>query len=172
MATVAPPAVAPAAPAADEAAGAPTKKKKGKRKLVLVLLVVLVLVAGAGYVKMGKKAAKKVNPATAPGVVVNLDPITLNLADGRFLKVGLALQLSKKATPKGAGPGQVNAADLPDFDGAKALDAAIAILGNDRYGQLLAPGGRATAQKALSTEVSHRYEGEVLTVYFTQFVMQ
>jgi flagellar FliL protein len=61
---------------------------------------------------------------------------------------------------------------LPALDGAKALDAAIAVLGQHTYAQLIAPGGRASAQKVLSVQVKKRYDGDVLGVYFTEFLMQ
>ena len=60
----------------------------------------------------------------------------------------------------------------PALDGAKALDAAIGVLGQHTYGELISPGGRERAQKALSAEVKKRYPGEVLAVYFTEFLMQ
>ncbi|MEP6854064.1 MAG: flagellar basal body-associated FliL family protein, partial [Pedococcus sp.] len=90
-------------------------------------------------------------------------PLTLNLADGRFLKVGLSLQTSAESAGGHGGE---------PLNGAKARDAAIGIFGQRTYAQLLAPKGREAARKALDTEVKHRYEGEVLKVYLTEFVMQ
>jgi flagellar FliL protein len=95
---------------------------------------------------------------------VDLEPLTLNLADGRFLKVGLSLQLTADAAGGGHGEEALN--------GAKARDAAIQIFGQRTYEQLLAPKGREAARKALDTEVRHRYDGEVMKVYLTEFVMQ
>jgi flagellar FliL protein len=103
--------------------------------------------------------------------VLTLTPITLNLADGRYLKLTLALQLSKAATPA-AGSVDAAAGAVPALDGAKALDAAIDVLGRHSYSQLIAPGGRASAQKDLSAQVKKRYPGNVLGVYFTEFLMQ
>ena len=102
--------------------------------------------------------------APTPGAVVDLEPLTLNLADGRFLKVGLSLQMSADAPAAHGSEAGVN--------GAKARDAAIGIFGQRSYEQLLAPKGRAAALKALDTEVRKRYDGEVLQVYLTEFVMQ
>ena len=64
------------------------------------------------------------------------------------------------------------AAAEPALDGAKALDAAIGVLGQRTYAELIAPGGRASAQKALSAQVRKRYPNDVLGVYFTEFLMQ
>ena len=82
-----------------------------------------------------------------------------------------ALQLSKAAGLEAGAVGE-GAAVAPTVDGAKALDAAIDVLGRRTYAQLLATGGRASAQKALSTEVRKRYDGDVLRVYFGEFLMQ
>lgn len=158
-----------AAPAAEDGTPAPAKGKRSK----LVPAVVLVLaLAGGGYfltsgggdeeaLAAGEEAAP---PAPVLGEVVALDPVTLNLADGRFLKVGLALQLVE-------GAAAVDKAGIAGF-AAPALDEAISVLGAHSYAELVAPGGRDAVKQALSERVAARYEGDVLGVYFTEFVMQ
>jgi flagellar FliL protein len=156
------------------AAAAPSKG--GKRRLLLLALVLVLVAVGLVVVKPMLSPGKAAPDLTLqPGAVVTLDPITLNLADGRFLKVGLALQLTQAATREQSAAGghsTASASTESSFDGAKALDAAISILGKRSYQQLLAPGGRAKAQADLSAEVALRYERAVMRVYFTQFVMQ
>jgi flagellar FliL protein len=156
------------------------KKAKGprsKRKLILVVGVI-VLALGGGFFFTRGPSAPVADLTKEPGSVVALTPITLNLSDGRFLKAGLSLQLSKAADTAAASGSHASssssaaAGSTSGFDGAKALDAAISVLGARSYAQLLAPGGRAKAQLDLTKEVAHRYEGEVLKVYFTEFVMQ
>ena len=144
-------------------AAAPEPKGKGKKPLIMIVVAVLV-VAGAGWFFFLKPSGEAAATEPVPGAVVDLEPLTLNLADGRFLKVGLSLQLSAEAGAGGHGG--------EEFNGAKARDAAIGIFGQRTYAQLLAPKGRDAARKALDTEVKHRYEGEVLQVYLTEFVMQ
>lgn len=160
--------VSPAPEPTTEPTTEPTGKPRGKRRLILILVLVLVL-GGGGFV--GSKhftGAPNTNAAAhEPGAVITLDPITLNLADTHYLKLGVALQMSKAASPIPGAQG-----DAGTVDGAKALDAAISVLGRHTYDQLLAPGGRASALKALSREVSKRYDGDVLRVYFTEFLMQ
>ena len=56
----------------------------------------LLLAAGAGY-WFFLKPAGGAEKAPEPGVVVKLDAIQINLADGHYLKVGIALQASKDA---------------------------------------------------------------------------
>lgn len=150
------------------------KEKKGKGHL-LPAIILAVAVLGAGYFIGGKKgtpasaapaAAAATTTTTAPspvdeGEVVKLDSITLNLADGRFLKVGIALQLVKGET-----------ADKMTSHAPLALDETIALLGDRTYAQLAAPGGRAQAKAELTDRVKKRFGGKVVDVYFTEFVMQ
>ena len=157
--------------AAAEDAGKP---KKSRKRLLIIVVAVLTLLGGGGAFAAKTLLAPSTpapDPTTVAGQILTLDPVTLNLADGRYLKVTLALQLSEAAAPA-SGSVDAAAATGPPVDGAKALDAAIGVLGQRTYKQLLAPGGRASAQEALSEQVKKRYDGEVLGVYFTQFLMQ
>lgn len=154
------------ATAADEA----TEKKGNSKLIIIVVAVAAVVLIAAGFVAfmMLKPKPVEADPAKEPGAVVTMEnPMTLNLSDGRFLKTGLALQLSEKATVELGGEKAVAA-----FDGSKARDAAITVLGAYSYKQLLDPKAKETAQQTLSQEVSKRYDGQVLRVYFTEFVMQ
>ncbi|HEU5084057.1 MAG TPA: flagellar basal body-associated FliL family protein [Acidimicrobiales bacterium] len=144
--------------------------KGGSRQKALVAVAALALLGGAGYVVTGgggdAEAAEAVveDPAAVPGVVVPLEPVTLNLADGRFLKVGLALQLVD-------GVAAPAAADVDAF-AAPALDEAITLLGARTYAQLVVPEGRQAAKAELSDRVRQRYEDDVMGVLFTELVMQ
>lgn len=148
--------------------------KKSRKKLIIVAAVLLAVLAVGAFVAKGLLAGPSApvpDPKTVAGSVITLSPITLNLADGRYLKLTLALQLSRAGSPV-VGSVDAAAALVPALDGAKALDAAIGVLGQHTYGELIGPGGRERAQKALSAEVKKRYPGEVLGVYFTEFLMQ
>lgn len=140
--------------------------KGGKKKLLAGIAVVALL--GGGYVFTsgggGASAEAAEAEAVVAGEVVALAPITLNLADGRFLKVGLALQLVEGV----AVPAEAEVAGFA----APALDEAISMLGARTYADLVAPGGRDAAKVALSERLAERYEGEVMGVYFTELVMQ
>jgi flagellar FliL protein len=98
-----------------------------------------------------------------PGAVFALEPITLNLSDGRYLKLGLALQLGSEADA---------AAFEAEDHGAPALDVAIGLLGARRYDELIDPVRRDEIKADLARQIAARYEGEVLGLYFTEFVMQ
>src|SRR4051812_15582508 len=81
-------------------------KKKRSRKKLLIPVVVLVLglsVGGFLFMSGSKKSAAHPSTTTttvALGQVVRIDPITLNLADGHVLKVGIALQMVEKPKDK------------------------------------------------------------------------
>src|SRR5579884_4531298 len=77
---------------------------KAKAFVLYALAAVGVLGGLKGFLLggAGSKAAAATSGAAAstttskPGPIVTLDPITVNIADNRFLKVGLGLQLSGK----------------------------------------------------------------------------
>lgn len=134
------------------------KGKGGKKKLIMIVLPVLLVVVGAGWFLFLKPSGgSKEEPPPTPGVVVTLEPITINLAGGHFLKLGMALQPS---------------ADAKETDGAKALDAAINLFSGESMTELATKEGREHAKAELVKEITELYEKEVYDIYFTEFVMQ
>jgi flagellar FliL protein len=141
--------------ATTEGAEAP---KKGKTKLIIIVLAVLLLGGGAaGYFLFGKKdTAEAATPE--PGPVVSLEAITINLADGHFLKVSIALQATADAHE--------------EPNGSKALDLLISQFSNKSVAELSSNDAREEQKKELVEKVKKAYEEEVYDVYFTEFVMQ
>lgn len=137
-----------------DAAGDGSKGKGGKKKLLMIVAVVLLAAGGAWFFLLRGGGPP---PPPVPGVVVALEPVTLNLADGHYLKLGLALQATKAAK------------EAPD--GSKALDIAIAMLSDRPPAELTSAKARAEVKKKLVEKVDEAYEHEVMDVYFTQFVM-
>ncbi len=98
--------------------------KKSKKKLLVIIVVVVLVAAGAGYWFVLKPASgapdgadasqsAPAEPTAKPGTVMTIDSISINLAGGHYLRLGLALQLT---------------ADVKeDPDTARALDLAIAL---------------------------------------------
>ena len=123
--------------------------KRGKKKLIM--LVVLGLVAGAAaYVLVLK-------PKPVAGEVVALEPRQVNLEGGHYLKLGLALQGTSGAK---------------ELEGSKALDAAIGLFSGRSMEEVTRPAERRHLKTELKKELEHLYEGEVMDVYFTDFVTQ
>jgi flagellar protein FliL len=167
------------APVAEDAAGKPEKvkkikikkvktkkvkgEKKSKKKLIIIVLVLVLAGAGA-YVMLGKGKKPAAPPAPVAGTVLALDSVTLNLADGRYLKLGMALQFTKEASVSGEG--------TAPLDGSKALDLAIAQLSDRQIISLNSAAARSKAKATLMKAITKAYDGAVMDVYFTEFVMQ
>jgi flagellar FliL protein len=134
-------------------AEAPEEKKGGKKKLVIVLVAVLALAGGAYWFVLKPKP----EPAPEPGEVVTIEPIQVNLAGGHYLKIGVALQLTTTAH---------------EADGAKALDAVIELFSGRSMDELTRAESREKLKHKLLEEVEHDYHGDVMDLYFTDFVTQ
>ncbi|GII26157.1 flagellar basal body-associated FliL family protein [Planosporangium mesophilum] len=144
--------------AKEEKAAEEAPKKSKKKMLIIIVAAVVVLLGGGagGYFAFfsGPSAPK----APEPGKVVALEAITLNLADGHFLKLKLSLQATLDATE--------------EPDGSKALDIAISQFSNRPLAELASNEARDKAKAELRKKINEAYEGHVMDVYFTEFVMQ
>jgi flagellar FliL protein len=152
-------------PAADTAKKGKGKKGKGgdgadaegggggKKKLIIILVAVLAL-GGAAYWFFLRP---KPEPAPEPGEVVAMEPIQVNLAGGHYLKIGIALQLTTAAH---------------EADGSKALDAVIDLFSGKSMHAVTRADEREHLKKELTKELEHAYHGDVMDVYFTDFVTQ
>ncbi len=125
----------------------------GRKKLAIIVVLVLVVGAAGWWFVLRPK------PETAPkpGEVVQLEPIQVNLAGGHYLRLGMALQLTETAE---------------EVDGSKGLDAAIGVFSGLPVAEINKPDEREVLRKELEKELDHRYHGEVMAVYFTEFVTQ
>jgi flagellar protein FliL len=152
-------------------------KGGSKKKLIIIAAPVLLVVIGAAaYFLLLKPAAAPAagaagatpaaaaaaapspSPSFAEGAVLKLDPISINLAGGHFLKLGLSLQESKTAGE--------------EVSGAKALDAAIELFSNKTLDELADLKMRNKYKTKLADHLVELYEQKVYDVYFTEFVMQ
>lgn len=131
----------------------PAAPAKSRKKLVMVVVLVLAVAAAAYWFVL--------RPAPAgppkPGDVVQLDPIQVNLAGTHYLRIGIALQM---------------VAGAKEADGSKALDATIDEFSGKDMAEVNVPAKRAELKKALVKELTDRYDGAVMGVYFTEFVTQ
>jgi len=139
--------------------------KGGKKKLMIIIIAAVVLLGGGagGYLMFKPSSAEaEAEPEPTPGVVSVLDAITINLADGHYLKLKMTLQAT------------TDAAEAPD--GSKALDIAIELFSNKDEATLLTAEGREAAKKDLVAKVVAAYtvekKKEVMDIYFTTFVIQ
>ncbi len=150
---------------ADDAAPENAKGKKGKKgaegkkskKKMIIIIVVALLVVGAAYHFLLGSKPKKAGPPK-PGAVVTMDDTTLNLTDGHFLKIKIALQAVVGAPAT--------------IDTSKASDLMI----SEFTGQSMATLSNATARNKLKSElltkIEAAYPKDFMGIYFTEFVMQ
>ena len=133
--------------------------KKSKKKLLIIIIAAVLLIGGGvgGYLMLsGGAAAEEAEPEL--GAVVTVEPITINLADGHYLKVGFALQAT------------ADAAHEPEP--AIALDLAITQYTDMSMAELSSAKGRDGVKAELLEKIKKAYHEEVVDIYFTQFVIQ
>jgi flagellar protein FliL len=143
----------------DKDKGAEEQPKKSKKKLIIILAALLVVLGGGGgggYFYYASSTAEE--PAPEAGVVVPLEAVTINLADGHFLKIKISLQVTKEVTE--------------EVDGSKALDLTVDLFSNRSVAELSSNEERRRAKRELREQVEKAYEDEVMDVYFTLFVIQ
>jgi flagellar FliL protein len=131
--------------------------KGGKKKLLLILAVLLVAGAGAAYFFLFSGSGEPAPPE--PGELVTLDPVAVNLAGGGYLKIGVALQFTADAAGGEEKPNTAKAADLiiSTFSQASPTDVS---------------GARDALKEALQQKIIEAYEGDVMGIYYTEYVTQ
>lgn len=129
------------------------KKPRSRKKLLVIALVVLLLAAGAWWFLHPKGPSEP-----QPGQIMTLDSTQINLADGHYLKLGIALQLTTDAGS--------------EVDGSKALDDTIDLFSGRDLEFVSTAKHRRELKTALVKRLNKDYDGDVMGVYFTEFVTQ
>lgn len=150
---------------ADETA-AEAPPKKSKKKLFIILAVVL-LAVGYEAKSMLIKPHYKPGQAVPNGKILPMDQLTVNLSDGHLVQAAISLQLTAVANSSTIGT------DLPKFD-----DAAISVLGQQNFHDLLNPAQRETLKAQMLTQfqkIAGTVDGaaeQISAIYYTGFVIQ
>src|SRR4051794_26610948 len=139
------------------------KKGGGAKPMLLGAALVLVGVMVGSKCSGAKVAAAAPAAATtattlAPGPEVKLDPITLNLADGKIMKLGLTLELTGDAKLLGA---TTTVKDDPGAGYAKVPDLAIAVFSTKTAAEATGA-GLIQAEEELATKVKEAFGGKVV----------
>jgi flagellar protein FliL len=92
-----------------------------------------------------------------PGKLVVVEPVTINLANGHYLKVGLAMQAT--------------AAAGEEVTPSKAADSLITEFSGKTVDEIATKEGREAAKKALLKMIRKSYEKQVYELYYTTYVM-
>ena len=146
---------------ADTATEAP---KKSKKMLIIIVAAVVVLLgggAGAFFMLKGDSAEAK---APEKGAVTAIDDsLTVNLADGHYLKFKFALQ-------------QTAEAGTEEVDTSEAINMAIDEYTGKTIAELSTEKGREEVKADLTAKVIKTYtEADVkmvMDLYYTEFVTQ
>ena len=150
---------------------------KGKSNLVPAVVLALGIAAGGYFMGGGGAAAttESAEPAEAvvePGEVAELDALTVNLAGGRFLRVGVSFLTTKElevvpGDPKKGEPARFK----PEYEN-RMRDQVIAMFAGRDLSEVV---GAEQLEEA-KTELLERANGvvgdKILEVYFTEFVTQ
>jgi flagellar FliL protein len=141
----------------------PAEAPKKSKKMLMIIVAAVVLLGGGGgafFMLKGNSAAA----APKKGIVTPIDSaITINLADGHYLKVGFSLQ-------------QTSDSGSTAVDTSESLNLAIDEYTGMTVAQLSTEAGRDAAKAELLTKIVKAYtvEGtkDVMNIYFTSFVTQ
>jgi len=152
---------------ASESAEAPPAEKKKRSNVVPALIIAVGLIVGGFLMKPSPapatEEAEAAEEEVIPGELVALEPMTLNLSDGHYLRLGMALELIEGVPAKEfEETGATNrfrdlvidrVADLPSDQFATAE-------GRDELKELLRDGGHEL------------FEEEFVEIYLTELVVQ
>ncbi|MDQ2837573.1 MAG: flagellar basal body-associated FliL family protein [Actinomycetota bacterium] len=145
------------APGTDPGGKGKTKGKKSM-KLKLAVGVVVLLVAGAGAkftVLAPSSSAEAAKPQ--PGPVIPLDETTLNLTDGHYLRMKVALQTTKGTNT--------------ELDTSQAAQLVIDEYSNLTVAQLTGNAARTKVKDELVVKLQKAYPKEIMDAFYTEFVM-
>jgi len=156
-----------------------TEPKKGVKRL-LPAAVICIVMLGGGYFLGGKmsgaaappvaeaSAEAEVEPEEKPelGHLETLDALNVNLADGHFLRVAVALEIGEHEGGDGHGK------DEAEFPTAPAADIVLTTFSGRSMPELATHEGREAARQELFTAVEEKYGDKIVSLYFTEFVMQ
>lgn len=166
---------APAAPTGKK--GKKAKKEKGGRSNLLPAVVLAVGIAAGGWFMGGSgggaaaSTETTADPAVVEGPLLGVEPLTVNLAGGHYLRVAVSLQLSDEYTDV-VEDHDTGAEALAHHDETRVRDTLISLFGGRDASELSTSEGRDAARHDLHEATSELLDGTVMEVYFTEFVIQ
>ncbi|MBK5224876.1 MAG: flagellar basal body-associated FliL family protein [Acidimicrobiia bacterium] len=151
------------------------KKEKGGRSNLVPAVVVAVGLMGGGYFMGGSGGAEAAPPSTiAPDIVegplLPIEPMTVNLAADRYLRLAVSFQMTDAYVDavEGENGGESFAVD----DASRVQDMLIATLAGRDAAGLTDVAGRDAVKGELQERANALFEGAVMDVFFTDFVIQ
>jgi flagellar FliL protein len=152
---------------ADEKETAAEAPKKSNKMLMLVIAMALVILGGGGagaFFMLRGDSAEAAEEKPVKGVVVTIEStLTVNLAEGHYLKFGFAMQMTE-------------AAGEEEVDTSQALNLAIEQYTGRPIAELSTEEGRNKLKAELLEKIEKAYEKDekqmVMDLYYTSFVTQ
>lgn len=161
----------------DKTSPEPTTPASGGPKRLMTIGALCVLIAGGGYVLGGRMSGSSQPAGTAieapedvvPTVeaFVELEPLNVNLADGHYLRVAVAIGVADVGSDEGHGDD-----DEPPIETAPASDLVLSTFLGRRMPDLATVAGRDGARRDLHEGLVGFYGDDIVSVLFTEFVMQ
>jgi flagellar FliL protein len=150
----------------DEKETTPAEAPKKSKKMLMIIIAAIVVLGGGGggaffMLKSDKAEAK---PAPVKGIVTPLEEaLTINLADGHYLKLNFALQETADAGTEA-------------IDTSEAINLAIDLYTGKSVAELSTEKGRLAVKAELLAEIEKAYTEDkvqkVMDIYYTSFVTQ
>jgi flagellar protein FliL len=146
----------------------PAEAPKKSKKMLMIIVIALVVLGGGGggafFMLKGDSAKAAEEEKPVKGAVVAMESaLTINLADGHYLKLAFTLQATEEA-------GEV------EIDNAEAIDIAIDKYTGMEVAVLETEEGRKKAKEELLAAIEKVYNVDdkhiIMDIYFTQFVTQ
>jgi flagellar FliL protein len=158
--------------------------KGGGGKMMPAAMISLALVA-AGYFVGGRgggaapAAEATVITVVAPEpeveTIIDLEPININLADGHYLRIAISIGMTaahEEASGDAAAAHGATEETATTEPTAPAADLVLSTFAGKTIEELSTLEGRVAARDHLQEGLKEFYGEEVLTVFFTEFVMQ
>ena len=149
----------------DETTTAAEAPKKSKKMLMIIVIAAVVLLGGGGagaFFMLKGDSAEAAAPVKGSVTAIE-EPLTINLADGHYLKLGFSLQ-------------QTEEAGAESVDTSEALNLAIDEYTGRKVEELSTEKGRDALKAELLEKIEKAYEKEekqmVMDIYYTSFVTQ
>ncbi|MFC4067261.1 flagellar basal body-associated FliL family protein [Actinoplanes subglobosus] len=151
---------------ADEKETAEAPKKSNKMLMIVIALVLVILGgggAGAFFMLRGDSASAAEEKLVKGVVTAAESTITVNLADGHYLKLGFALQQTEDAGTEAVDLSEAYQLAIDEYTGRKLEELSTAE-------------GREKIKEELKTKLIEAYTEEkkkmVMDIYYTSFVTQ
>lgn len=141
------------------------KEPSGKGRRILAIALVLGALAsgifGSKFIP-ALNATEPAEPSPTPvevveGGVQEIESLTLNLAGGHYLRLGVALQLAEA---------------VDEVEKSKVYDTIITVYSGRAVAEVTTADGRETLRTKLVKELKATFPDEVLDVYLTDYVTQ